>query len=254
MTGWHIEHHAQAASTNSLAINMICRHFENDEPVAPTIILADTQTAGRGQYDRQWHSPAGNMYATFILPDVAIAFRPLLPIYAGLAAWRAIRALSGMTALFKWPNDLLVADLKLAGLLVEAVAAGPHWAAAIGIGINLNTKKFPADIAATSLAQCTGRDWDPRTLAMSVAYHMDVLEAPESILGTYRQYDALLGRELTITAATESITGTGAGINDDGHLRVSTASGEKLISTGTIRFADTPKTPPTKKRGRAKPS
>lgn len=238
MQPWNIEHHAEVSSTNTLALEKIRHHFENGETVPPTIVIADAQTAGRGQYNREWYSPAGNLFATYILPDVAIAFRPLLPLYAGLAAWRAVRELTGVTPKLKWPNDLLVDGYKLAGLLVEAVAAGPNWSAAIGIGINLNATKFPRDLKATSLAMLTDRQWDPRTVALTVAFYLDVLEAPESILDTYRQNDALLGQNLHVETAEGVFIGTGDGITSDGELRLRTDSGERIIPRGTVKITD----------------
>ena len=250
MQPWRIEHHAQVSSTNTLALEFIRKHFDNDQTVPPTVVIADTQTAGRGQHDRTWHSPQGNMFATYILPDVAIAFRPLLPLYAGLAAWRTIRELTGLTPKLKWPNDLLLDGQKLAGLLVEAVAAGPNWAAAIGIGINVNATSFPKELNATSLAIATERQWDPRLIAMTVAHYLDVLEAPDSILGTYRQHDALLGQKMTVDTPAGRIIGTGDGIDDDGYLRIATSAGPQIISAGTVRLAESaaPKRSITKKK------
>lgn len=248
MQPWQIEHYAEVSSTNTLALTRIRETFDISQTVPPTIIMADSQTAGRGQYDRSWHSPAGNLFATYILPDVAIAFRPLLPLYAGLAVWRAISALTGLNPQLKWPNDLLLGGKKLAGLLVEAVASGPFWSAAIGIGINLNTTSFPKDLNATSLALATKRQWDPRLVALIVAHYLDVLEAPESLLGTYRQHDALLGKKLKIDTAEGIIIGTGDGINDDGHLQVKTAAGRQTITAGTVRIAEDQRTAPSKKK------
>ncbi|MCK5828204.1 biotin--[acetyl-CoA-carboxylase] ligase, partial [Candidatus Bipolaricaulota bacterium] len=90
-------------------------------------VVADEQTTGQGRFGRSWISPRGGLYATIILPS-----GPLLSLKAGLALVRALRR-AGVSAGLKWPNDVLVEDRKIAGVLVEA--AEEH--SLVGIGLNL---------------------------------------------------------------------------------------------------------------------
>jgi BirA family biotin operon repressor/biotin-[acetyl-CoA-carboxylase] ligase len=118
--------------------------------------VADEQTAGRGRMGRVWSSPAGEgLYLSLVLLPPPPAWNPAaLTMAAGLAAFEAAQSLGVRGARLKWPNDLLVGDAKLAGVLVETRgfdAARPHYV--VGIGLNVRQRSFPAEIRATSLAR-----------------------------------------------------------------------------------------------------
>ncbi len=121
-----------------------------------SVYLADEQTAGRGRGDHGWISAAGEgLYVSVLLrPQIPAARLSLLPLAAGLAAADAIRAVSGLAADLRWPNDLLIGPRKAGGILVEAKIQSqrlPH--AVVGIGINVHQREFPPNLAtpATSL-------------------------------------------------------------------------------------------------------
>ncbi|HOX42545.1 MAG TPA: biotin--[acetyl-CoA-carboxylase] ligase [Myxococcota bacterium] len=124
-------------------------------------VVADTQTAGRGRLGRAWCSPAGvNLYLSQVARLPAAGLR-LLPLAGGLAAWEAVHAglPDGPLPALKWPNDVRVGGLKLAGVLCEWVAGQPP-AGVVGIGLNVNMQpwQFPAELRrpATSLAMLRG--------------------------------------------------------------------------------------------------
>jgi BirA family biotin operon repressor/biotin-[acetyl-CoA-carboxylase] ligase len=126
------------------------------------VVVADSQTAGRGRRGHTWHSPPGaGVYLSLLLrPKVPAAEAVALPLRAGLATCRALRAL-GLEPVLKWPNDVLVGGRKVAGILVESVTGreGLVDVAVVGIGVNVAAHPMPADIAhtATSIESALGR-------------------------------------------------------------------------------------------------
>src|SRR5262249_47625594 len=121
-----------------------------------TTVIAERQTAGRGRMGRQWHSPAGeNVYCSVVLrPPLAPGAVPCLALVVGLAVIDAVRAVAGLAAALKWPNDVLLEGRKVAGILTEldAEVERVHFVIA-GIGVNVNVTDFPPELAhkATSL-------------------------------------------------------------------------------------------------------
>src|SRR6516165_1419427 len=122
-----------------------------------TVLMAEAQTAGRGRLGRRWASPprAGLTFSVLLRPDgVPAALLGWLPLLAGVAAAASVRAVAAVDATLKWPNDVLVGERKLGGILAERTGA----AVVIGIGINVwqTRADLPPDAAATSLALAAG--------------------------------------------------------------------------------------------------
>lgn len=113
-----------------------------------TLVWATRQEQGRGRLGRTWISPEGGLYCSFILrPTRPVNETPELSLVAGQAVAEAIKELTGLSPIIKWPNDLLLNDKKVAGILVEA-----REGVIIGIGINLTTNPIQLLEVATSLA------------------------------------------------------------------------------------------------------
>ena len=149
--GFGVLAHRTLASTNAEALSHGARHRGADR----LWVLAQTQTAGRGRGGRAWVSPPGNLYATLLLRDPAPPSRAAeLSFVAGLSVHDAILdcapSLRGALAL-KWPNDLLAAGRKLAGILIEAERRDGALAVAVGIGVNCVRHPAQATFAATDL-------------------------------------------------------------------------------------------------------
>jgi len=131
-----------------------------------TVVLAEFQTRGRGRFaERSWIAEAGeNLLFTLVLRTESgtggIGGAPQrLPLLAGLALALSVEHLYGLSVELKWPNDLLVGEKKLAGILCEALAEGKSLGLLVGIGLNCNQLNFPPEIEskATSLARVLGR-------------------------------------------------------------------------------------------------
>src|SRR4051812_23283718 len=147
-----------------------------------SIVVADHQTGGRGRLDRRWEAPPG----TALLVSFVLERNPLLSLAAGVAAAQAC----GAQVRLKWPNDLLVGERKLGGILVEATADR----AICGVGINLTS----APEGAAMLDQPRDAVLDRLSAAMD-----EWLGAtPEQILGRWRELSATLGRRVRIDVGT----------------------------------------------------
>ena len=139
------------------------KHFPEFDKTKITCILAEEQTAGRGRFNRSWHSPKGaNLYATF-------AFALASPMHLGsigqvmALSLVAVLLQEGLHPQLKWPNDVLLGGKKLAGILAETQTTTGAVAVFLGIGININFDAAALkniDKPATSLKLETGRDWN----------------------------------------------------------------------------------------------
>jgi len=130
------------------------------------VVVADTQTAGRGRRGHSWHSPPGvGVYLSILLrPNIPAAEAVALPLRAGLAAWSTVASFCvqrGLVPVLKWPNDVLVSGLKVAGILVESTSGkdGLVDVAVVGIGVNVVAHPMPPELepTATSLQAALGR-------------------------------------------------------------------------------------------------
>jgi len=114
------------------------------------VVLADYQTAGRGQRGRHWTAPAGAalLFSVILRPRLPVARWPEIPLAAGCAVAESLEALSQLSVTLKWPNDVLVADGKLAGILAEGVATSPSLVI-LGIGVNVSQQEtdWPPNLA-----------------------------------------------------------------------------------------------------------
>ncbi|MGH2699362.1 MAG: biotin--[acetyl-CoA-carboxylase] ligase [Actinomycetota bacterium] len=201
-----------------------------------SLVVADTQTAGRGRWGRSWLSQpgAGLLFSVVLRPS---SVEPgLLTTAGGLAVARAIEVTSGLRATLKWPNDVLIGERKVSGVLVEATSAGHATnAVVLGAGINLHARREerPAEIAesATSIAQeldsAGGGRVPPRAeLLGSVLGELEALYAALStntgraeLIEEAGVRSSILGRGVTVRFADgSSIEGVAAALAEDGAL------------------------------------
>ena len=117
------------------------------------MVLADHQTAGRGQHGRPWTAPAGAalLFSVVLRPPLPVARWPEIPLAAGCAVAEGLETVAPVTATLKWPNDVLVGGRKLAGILAEGVAGAPPLVI-LGIGVNVSQQEsdWPPDLAGTA--------------------------------------------------------------------------------------------------------
>jgi BirA family biotin operon repressor/biotin-[acetyl-CoA-carboxylase] ligase len=209
-------------------------------------LLAEVQTAGRGRRGRAWRSPlAAGVWLSFGYRfDFGLARLGTLGLVAGIAAARALIALDAEVRL-KWPNDLLVADRKLGGVLVEGRGAGEGpCEVVIGLGVNVRLPNDPSepDPPWTDVHAALGRAPDRNRLAAALVRALDEdcarFEADgfAAFRDRWHELDALAGRVVDVEfAGRERVTGRADGVTDHGELRVVTGDATVLASAGEVR-------------------
>lgn len=207
------------------------------------IIVADEQTAGRGRLDRQWTSPpaAGIAVSVLLRPgraDRGWAPAPIrryghLPLLAGVALAESVRRLSGVDAVLKWPNDLLIDDRKCAGLLAETVlgdAEGPAVVVGTGLNVTLRQTELPRpDATSLQLAgsSCVDRDSLLRAYLRAFAdwyirwRDADSDPVASGLIEAYRFHCATIGRTVRAQLpGSAEVVGVATAVDDDGCLIV----------------------------------
>jgi BirA family biotin operon repressor/biotin-[acetyl-CoA-carboxylase] ligase len=202
------------------------------EPLG-TVIVADQQTAGQGRHGHGWHSePGTGIYCSIVLEPA-----PLLTLALGVATVEAVAQSTGITCDIRWPNDLMLANRKCAGILIQLI----DGRAISGIGINVNHTAFPPDLEATSLRIHAGRTFDRETILEALLAAIDSVakEDPETILRLFAHASTYVaGRRVTVDQPGGIITGTTAGLDREGHLIVRQDDGtDTLILAGGVRAA-----------------
>lgn len=211
--------------------------------------LADAQTAGRGRGGHTWHSPPGeNLYLSIVLrPNVAATAIAPITLAVGLAVGRVVaevvedRALvSSERVTLKWPNDVYVDGLKIAGVLVEGQLRGERVAGLVaGIGLNVRMRELPHDIerTATSLALAGALELDRSRIAAALITELGrvVSDFEESgldgMIAEIRARDFLHHRHVRVAGT----TGVALGIDDGGCLLVRDAAGSiHAIASGEV--------------------
>ena len=205
---------------------------------APTglVVVADYQTSGRGRLGRTWVAPPGASLLVSLLlrPTVAPDRRHLLVMAAGLAMAEAVEAETGVVAGLKWPNDLLVGERKLAGILAEATAD----ALVVGVGVNIEWHEVPTELTAIATA-CNlegGRPTTPATVLQAfLGRYTDRLEDLDASRAAYEARLLTLGRRVRVEQAGGVLTGVAIGVDPDGRLRLRTDDATELaIAVGDV--------------------
>ncbi len=241
-----IHRHKSTTSTNDLAIRMA----EEGAPEG-TVVIAGEQTAGRGRHGRSWISPPGSgLYLTLILRPVK-PFNELWQIafVASLAAAEAVQRVSGLQARIKWPNDVMLNDRKVGGLLVEAGAHAEDSVVpvVVGIGINVNTSRFPREIAerATSIALELGRpvplqDIERELLdAIDARYAGYLREGFPAVLSAWKGFDCTVGRRVSVHSSEGDVEGVAVEVSSEGNLVAEREDGVRVgITAGEIILGD----------------
>jgi BirA family transcriptional regulator, biotin operon repressor / biotin---[acetyl-CoA-carboxylase] ligase len=213
------------------------------------VLIADHQTAGRGRLDRTWVTPprTGLTMSALVRPyDVPVSRWPWLPLLTGLAVGAALHSTAGVDAALKWPNDVVIGDRKVAGILVERVEAGPYPpAAVIGIGLNvsLSAGELPVPTA-TSLSLEGARTTDRSVLARAVLRTLEGLlgdwqrsggDAERGLLTAYVRACSTVGRRVEVALpGGEEVTGEAVGVDASGRLVVSTTAGTRVLGAGDV--------------------
>jgi BirA family biotin operon repressor/biotin-[acetyl-CoA-carboxylase] ligase len=215
-------HLRQTESTNVTARELAARGAPHG-----TLVTADAQTAGRGRQGRRWSAPAAvSLLCSWVIREPS----PLLSLAAGIA----VAELAGDRALVKWPNDVLIEERKLAGILVEG-RPQERWAV-LGIGVNvaLRLEQLSEELRARSATLGLETTAVEPTLARLSNLLEHWLTAPDAeVLEGVRARDALHGKPVRWDAG----TGTGAGIDEAGRLLVALGDGSTVaLDAGEVHL------------------
>jgi len=219
-----------------------------------TVIIADQQKGGKGRMGRPWHSPAGTgIWMSIILrPELPLYRCPQLTLITAVAVVQAIREATGVRAEIKWPNDILVKQKKICGILTELNAETDHINyLIIGIGMNVNAENFPIELRdiATSLRIQTGEN------VKRIPLIQRILENLEKLYQLYLEYGFspikslweahadTIGKRVVLRQPHGSLEGLAVGINEEGILLVRKDNGEiEKVYSADIENASSPST------------
>ena len=210
-----------------------------------TLALAEFQSAGRGRLGRSWEVPEGTsvMMSILLRPKFEPQYAPTLTLVMGMAVAKAVKKL-GFDVSIKWPNDVVVSHKKICGILTEmGVRDGKIDYAVIGVGINVNIREFPEEMAdkATSLYLESGRKFDrsqiPGLVMEAFEEYYEKFAATCDLSGLKEKYESILANynQPVRVLAKEPYEGVARGITDGGELLVEKTDGTIVaVSAGEV--------------------
>jgi BirA family transcriptional regulator, biotin operon repressor / biotin---[acetyl-CoA-carboxylase] ligase len=215
-----IHHFREIGSTMAVAKELAKREVEEG-----TIVIAESQTSGRGRLNREWFSPRGGIYFTIILkPKISLIYAPRINLMASVAVAKAIRKFYGLKAELKWPNDVLIAGRKVCGILAEMEAeVDAINFVNLGVGINVNAAVSRYEKTATSLRDELGREVSRKGFLSTVLKEISEQQAVltgEELLREWKNLSATLNKSVKIVAPGEEIVGRAIDIDTSGALIV----------------------------------
>ena len=238
--GREIVYFEETDSTNRRA-----RLLAQEGAVHGTLVIADTQTAGRGRRGRGWISPAeeGIFMSLLLRPDVHPSQVAKLSLLTALATANAIARETGLDARIKWPNDIVIAGRKVCGMLLE-MTADEHTVHDVvaGVGINVHQRTFDAEIAhtAASLDLLCGRRLSRAAIVCAFLEEferaMDLSD--EAMMAAYAARSATIGQRVQVIGLTGTFTGVAKAVTESGSLLVEDESGalrEVLAADVSVR-------------------
>ena len=240
--GKRILHYQEVASTQDVAEKLAKGGADEG-----TVVIAETQTKGRGRKGRNWISPSeGGVYISIILrPNLLPSQIIQIPLIAGVAVSKAIQSTTPLQPSIKWPNDIIIGGKKVAGILTEMSCEmdGIHYVI-LGIGVNVNTPRtLPAtlDGIASSLADECG---EPVSRVMLVQYVLSEFESVytrflafgfSSIREDWKRLNNTIGSWGKVSDGEEVVEGTAFDIDEEGFLLVRKENGDlKRIISGDV--------------------
>lgn len=209
------------------------------------IVISCDQTAGKGRLGRRWSSNEGGVYFSILLrPELPPSDVSGITLAAGLGVCLAIRKVTGLEAMIKWPNDVIIGNKKICGILTEMTAQTDMVDyVVIGIGINVLNNRFPEEISkkATSLKIETGEEIDLSLFMHEIIAMLDkticsyLFGISQEDMQLYKSMCATIGREVGLTRNGEGLSGKAVDITADGELVVKLKNGKKItVNSGEV--------------------
>ena len=234
-------HFARETDSTNLWIKRLAKEGASEGSLA----LAEFQSAGRGRLGRSWEVPEGTsvMMSILLRPKFEPQYAPTLTLVMGMAVAKAVKNL-GFDVSIKWPNDVVVSHKKICGILTEmGVRDGKIDYAVIGVGINVNIREFPEEMAdkATSLYLESGKEFDrsqiPGLVMEAFEEYYEKFAATCDLSGLKEEYESILANynQPVRVLAKEPYEGVARGITDGGELLVEKTDGTIVaVSAGEV--------------------
>lgn len=234
MGQYHYLHFKEIDSTND--------YLKNGYPLLNdfTFVSADYQSKGKGRNNRSWNSELGKnlMFSLLIKEKELMAISPLLGIFTAVEVSKVLEDYQLKNVSIKWPNDVLVNDKKICGILLEGQV--PEYVV-VGVGLNVNQKGFPSDLRrpATSLINELGKEIDieeiKTALFNNIAQHYRSL-AKDDYLTYFRNHNYLLNKRVKVMVNEQLFIGEVVGIDNDFFLQIKTSDMLLHIDSGEIEI------------------
>lgn len=235
-------HYFRTASTNDVALKLAAQEAPHG-----TVVVAEEQTAGRGRLGRKWFSEkSSGIYCSVVLrPPFSPAAAPMLTLVAGVAACHAVRSVTGLPVDIRWPNDLIVNNKKVCGILTEMSAEVDRLhAVVVGIGINVNHRAMPAEIKtiATSFALEGGKPYSRANILIALLkeierfYKLLLAEGGGAIAKAWAAASTYAsGKRVRVISRSGEFCATTDGLDPSGALRTIREDGKRdLLVSGEI--------------------
>ena len=223
----NILHFPEVASTMDTARDLARKNCPDF-----TVVIAGRQIKGRGRLNRRWLSDDGGLYFTMVLrPEIPVQLSFRVNFLASLTLAKVIREMFKIDARVKWPNDILVDESKISGMLSELEAEADRvFFINVGMGINVNNDPLRAEPGASSLKKITGREISKKDL---LAYFLEAFGKCmkkidiEDVISEWKKYSLTLGRHVRIVTLQEETEGLAVDVDENGALVLELANGKQ---------------------------
>lgn len=218
--------------------NVEAKMLAEQGAVHGTLVVADSQSGGKGRRGRSWHSPKGSAIAMSLIlkPELELDKASMLTIVQAMAVAKALEEICGCKPHIKWPNDILINEKKVCGILTEMNLEKSEIASIIiGCGVNVNQESFPKEIShiATSLKIETGQMFNRAELIGHICRYFEEyfgkfmsVKDLSGMVAEYNNYLISQGRNVKVLDPKGEFQGEALGINAQGELLVKKVSGE----------------------------
>jgi len=237
IVGWQVRYYPELSSTNDEA-----RRLAAAGEAEGTVVVAETQTAGRGRRGRQWLDIPGRflLFSIILRPAPGSKSVPVVSLGTAAAAAQVLSEAYDLPAATKWPNDLLIDGRKIGGILLEAA----DGFVVIGMGLNVNgkaaglQKKVPQRI--TTMEDECGHPVQREEVLAALLEKIETMYGQfqggevDAIIAAYKQRDCVVGRDVAVEVGGEKINGWAIDISPTGSLIIQTNSGRREITAGDV--------------------
>lgn len=238
--GWRVEVLTESPSTNA---DVTERALAGEPP--GLVVAAEHQTAGRGRLDRTWVTPprAALTFSALLAPDgVPLQRWPWLPLLSGLAVLDGVRRVTGVSATLKWPNDVLVDDHKVAGILVQRVERPGGSVAVVGVGLNVSSTRAELPVPTATSLELSGAATVDRTALLAALlesltsrYDPWRAERGRGVRESYVAACSTVGRPVRVELPGEGpLEGQAVGVDAEGRLEVAVGGRVRALSAGDV--------------------